>query len=155
MVNIGSDHLTVTLFGHPRPGSPQVDEALGDNRGKISCQICHIGDSQRDHSLPRMTLPPEKCAGIMEIVDTISSILNYTKSKEVWTSAPDITVCEAIRFMSEKNIGALPIVRDATLVGIVSERDYTRKVILKGRSSRETPVEDIMTGEVVTVQPSM
>ena len=90
----------------------------------------------------------------MDIVDPISSILNYKKSKEVWTIAPDLMVLEAIRFMSEKNIGALPVVRDSTLVGIVSERDYTRKVILKGRSSRETPVEAIMTEEVVTVDRS-
>jgi len=91
----------------------------------------------------------------MDIVDTITSILNHKKNREVWTIAPDRTVFEAIQAMSERNIGALPVVEDSKLVGIVSERDYTRKVILKGRSSRETPVGDIMTSEVITVPPTM
>lgn len=91
----------------------------------------------------------------MEIVDTITSILNEKKSRQVWTIRPDATVFEAIELMSSRNVGALPVVRDDKLVGIVSERDYTRKVILKGRSSRETPVSAIMTGEVITVVPSM
>lgn len=91
----------------------------------------------------------------MDIVDTLSSILNYKKTKEVWTIPPDRTVFEAIELMSGKNVGALPVVEGGALVGIVSERDYTRKVILKGRSSRDTPVGDIMTGEVVTADPSM
>ncbi len=91
----------------------------------------------------------------MDIVDSISAILNYKKGKEVWTIAPDCTVFEAIQSMSDRNIGALPVVADGRLVGIVSERDYTRKVILRGRSSRETPVRSIMTEEVVTVPPSM
>lgn len=91
----------------------------------------------------------------MEIVDTITSILNEKKSRKVWTIGPDATVFEAIEMMSSRNVGALPVVRDDQLVGIVSERDYTRKVILKGRSSRETPVSAIMTGEVITVVPSM
>jgi CBS domain-containing protein len=91
----------------------------------------------------------------MEIVDTITSILNEKKSRKVWTIGPDGTVFEAIEMMSSRNVGALPVVRDDQLVGIVSERDYTRKVILKGRSSRETPVSAIMTGEVITVVPSM
>jgi CBS domain-containing protein len=91
----------------------------------------------------------------MEIVDTISSILNYKQVREVWTIGPDQTVFEAIQSMSDKNVGALPVVLGTELVGIVSERDYTRKVILKGRSSRETPVGAIMTEDLVTVPPSM
>ena len=91
----------------------------------------------------------------MEIVDTITSILNEKKSRKVWAISPDATVFEAIEMMSSRNVGALPAVWEDKLVGIVSERDYTRKVILKGRSSRETPVSAIMTGEVITVVPSM
>ena len=91
----------------------------------------------------------------MDIVDTLSAILNHKKSKAVWTIPPDHMVFEAIQLMSGKNIGALPVVRDTVLVGIVSERDYTRKVILKGRSSRDTPVGDIMTEDLVTADPSM
>lgn len=91
----------------------------------------------------------------MEIVDSVNSILNEKKSQRVWTIGPDATVFEAIERMSTRNVGALPVVRDGHLVGIVSERDYTRKVILKGRSSRETPVSSIMTSEVITVSPSI
>lgn len=91
----------------------------------------------------------------MEIVDTLSSLLNHKKCKEVWTISPGETVFSAIEAMSAKNVGALPVVDGPALVGIVSERDYTRKVILKGRSSRETEVSAIMSREVVTVAPSI
>lgn len=91
----------------------------------------------------------------MEIVDSINSILNEKKTREVWTIGPDSTVYEAIEMMSGRNVGALPVTRDGRLIGIVSERDYTRKVILKGRSSRETPVSAIMTEEVISVEPSI
>jgi CBS domain-containing protein len=63
-------------------------------------------------------------------------------------------VSDVIRLMDEKNVGALPVVDKGTLVGIVSERDYTQKVILKGRPSKETPVSDIITRKVLTVTPS-
>ena len=63
-------------------------------------------------------------------------------------------VSDAIRLMDEKNVGALPVVDNKTLVGIVSERDYIRKVIVKERSSKDTPVNDIMTKQVLTVSPS-
>src|SRR3984893_13653961 len=62
-------------------------------------------------------------------------------------------VIDAIQLMSEKNVGALPVVENANLLGVISERDYTRKVILKGKSSKETPVRDIMTVELVTAHP--
>lgn len=91
----------------------------------------------------------------MDIVDTIFSILSRKRDQEVWTISPDSTVFEAIQSMSDNNIGAMPVIKDSKLVGIISERDYTRKVILKGRSSRETPVGEIMTAEVVTVPPSI
>ena len=62
------------------------------------------------------------------------------KPKSVWTIGPEEPVLEAIQVMADKHIGALPVVRDDELVGIVSERDYARKVILLGRSSSDTPV---------------
>jgi CBS domain-containing protein len=62
-------------------------------------------------------------------------------------------VFDAIQLMAEKNVGALPVVEDGKLVGIISERDYTRKVILKGKSSKETPIKDVMTQELLTVHP--
>lgn len=75
------------------------------------------------------------------------------KAKKVWTIGPDEPVLEAIRQMAEKHIGALPVMRGEELVGIVSERDYARKVILKGRSSSETAVGQIMSAPVTTVSP--
>ena len=80
--------------------------------------------------------------------------VNYVlalKSKDVWTISPDAPVLDAIRLMAERGIGALPVVQGAELVGIVSERDYARKVFLLGRSSAETPVRDIMSSPVVTI----
>ena len=84
----------------------------------------------------------------------VSAILAHKKASTVWSIGPNAMVIDAIQLMGEKNVGALPVVDNGTLVGIVSERDYTRKVILKGRFSKETPVSDIMTAQVLTVTPS-
>ena len=89
----------------------------------------------------------------IEISGKVSGILASKKVSTVWSIGPNATVIDAIRFMDEKNVGALPIVDNGKLVGIVSERDYTRKVILKGRSSKDTPVKEIMTKQLVTVNP--
>ena len=74
------------------------------------------------------------------------------KAPEVFAIGPDECVVDAIRLMAEKGIGALVVMRDGKLAGIVSERDYARKVVLQGRASHDTPVRDIMTPEVVTVR---
>ena len=84
----------------------------------------------------------------------VSAILAQKKASTIWSIGPNAMVSDAIQLMGEKNVGALPVVDNGTLVGIVSERDYTRKVILKGRSSKETPVSDIMTAQLLTVTPS-
>ena len=73
------------------------------------------------------------------------------KGKDVWSIDPDVAVLEAIRMMADRRVGALPVMRGTELVGIVSERDYARKVILMGRSSADTPVRDIMTTPVTTI----
>ncbi|MDR6642646.1 CBS domain-containing protein [Luteibacter sp. 1214] len=73
------------------------------------------------------------------------------KGKAVYAVAPDASVYEAIQQMADKNVGALVVIKGSELVGIVSERDYARKVILKDRSSRDTPVAEIMTASVITV----
>jgi len=75
------------------------------------------------------------------------------KSGALCTIGPDARVFESLKLMAEKNIGALLVVENDKLVGIVSERDYARKVILHGKSSHDTPVKDIMTAKVVCVQP--
>ena len=90
----------------------------------------------------------------MEITDKIGSLLIH-KDNNLWTARPQDTVYAAIEKMSEKNVGALPVIDELErLAGIVSERDYTRKVILKGKSSHTTLVEQIMTGDPVTISPS-
>ena len=73
------------------------------------------------------------------------------KGYKMYSAAPDTTVFDAIKLMTEAKVGALLVMEDNKLVGIISERDYTRKVILETKSSRETPVKDIMTSEVLTV----
>ena len=84
---------------------------------------------------------------------TISEILNH-KGSNAWSISPDATVFEAIQLMAEKNVGALLVTAQNKLAGIISERDYTRKVVLKGRSSRETAVKEILSSNVIYVSPS-
>ncbi len=83
---------------------------------------------------------------------TISDILNH-KGTQVWSISPDATVFDAIQLMAEKNIGALLVTQGDRLVGIISERDYTRKVALHGKSSKQTAVKEILSGQVIHVTP--
>jgi CBS domain-containing protein len=84
---------------------------------------------------------------------TVKQILDE-KGREAWTIGPEATVFDALKLMSEKGIGALIIVEKARVAGIMSERDYARKIALVGRVSKETPVRDIMTTQVYGVHPS-
>jgi CBS domain-containing protein len=84
---------------------------------------------------------------------TISDILQH-KGTNAWAISPNATVFEAIQLMADKNVGALLVTEQDKLVGIISERDYTRKVVLKGRSSRETAVKEILSSHVIHVSPS-
>ncbi|MCZ6531169.1 MAG: CBS domain-containing protein [Chloroflexi bacterium] len=73
------------------------------------------------------------------------------KGSEVWSTSPDASVYEALQLLAEKYIGALMVLRDGELAGVVSERDYARKVVLHGKTSMKTPIKEIMTEEVITV----
>jgi len=75
------------------------------------------------------------------------------KGRDIWSIAPDISVYDAMKLMADKEIGSLMVMEGTKLVGIISERDYARKVILQGRSSRTTQVREIMTSRVVYAQP--
>jgi CBS domain-containing protein len=88
----------------------------------------------------------------MKPVDTIDSVLRF-KGRQVWSISPAATVYEAIERMSEKGVGALVVLSEGRLAGIISERDYARKVILKDRSSKRTEVREIMTSPVITAHP--
>ena len=84
----------------------------------------------------------------MEIRDLLNK-----KGKEVYHVSPDATVYEAISKMSEYDVGALLVLEDDKLCGLISERDYRNKVILKGRTSKDTPVGDIMSTKLITITP--
>ncbi|MEH3021727.1 MAG: CBS domain-containing protein [Pseudomonas oryzihabitans] len=84
---------------------------------------------------------------------TVAQLLALKTQQDVYTIAPDAWVLDALRLMADKNVGALPVMREGELVGIISERDYARKVALQGRSSYATPVSEIMTEAVVIVLP--
>ena len=86
------------------------------------------------------------------MVDTIAQVLSR-KGRNIWSITADTTVYDAIELMAEKRIGAVLVVLDTMLVGILSERDYARKVILQGRSSKDTRAWEIMTASPVTVSP--
>jgi len=88
----------------------------------------------------------------MKLVDTISSVLRQ-KGGDIYHVSPRHSVYDAIEMMADKRVGALLVIADDRLVGIISERDYARKVILKGRASKETAVEEIMTSPVFSVSP--
>ena len=83
---------------------------------------------------------------------TIGQLLEV-KGSQVWSIPPDATVYDALRLLAERDIGALLVIEGERLVGILSERDYARKVILKGKSSMGTAVNEIMTGRVIVISP--
>ena len=88
----------------------------------------------------------------MRVSDPVSSILRK-KGTEIWSLPSDATVYSAVEIMAKKHVGALLVIDDGRLVGIISERDYARKVILMGRASKDTFVREIMTTSLVTITP--
>ena len=88
----------------------------------------------------------------MDVSGNIGAILNQ-KGGEIFSVSPEATVFDAVSLLSEKNIGAVLVMNGDKLVGLLSERDYTRKVMLRGKRSRETTVAEIMSTDLKTVQP--
>ena len=85
---------------------------------------------------------------------TVQQVLNQKQTNEIWHIRPDNTVYEAIQMMATKKVGALLVMKGVALKGIISERDYAREVILKGHSSTDTRVDDIMSSNVISVSSS-
>jgi len=88
----------------------------------------------------------------MDVSGTIDAILSQ-KGSEIFSVSPDTTVYDAIELMAQRNVGALIVVENGMLIGLLSERDYTRKITLRGKRSRETPVREIMSTNLATVTP--
>lgn len=84
---------------------------------------------------------------------TVNRVLE-SKGNKVWTIGPEDTVLDALKEMAEAGVGALVVVKDGGVVGMFSERDYARKVILKGKASKDTPVRDVMSEKVYYVSPT-
>ena len=84
---------------------------------------------------------------------SVAQVLRSKPGQTVETVAPSTSVFEAVKRMAEKNIGALLVLEDQKIAGIITERDYARKIVLMGRSSKETPVRDIMSSPVMYVRP--
>lgn len=89
----------------------------------------------------------------MTTITTVNRILE-SKGSDVWTVSPNDTVLDALKTMAERGVGALVVVDGEAVVGMFSERDYARKVVLKGKASKDTPVREIMSSKVYYVQPS-
>jgi len=88
----------------------------------------------------------------MELLDAVESVLGK-KKKGIYTISPDASVYDALVLMAEKEVGALLVMRGNDLVGVISERDYARKIALMGRSSKETDVSEVMSSPPMTVSP--
>jgi len=84
---------------------------------------------------------------------TAAQVLKSKAEKTIHTTTPTASVFDAVKLMAEKNVGSLLVMEGKTVVGLVTERDYARKIILMARSSKETPVRDIMTSQVMYVRP--
>jgi len=84
---------------------------------------------------------------------TATQILKSKPDKSVYSTTPSSSVFDAVKLMAEKNVGALVVMEGGAIVGVITERDYARKIVLLARSSKETPVREIMTSPVMYVQP--
>ncbi|SPE50675.1 Putative signal transduction protein with CBS domains (modular protein) [Verrucomicrobia bacterium] len=127
--------------------------ATAENQGRC----CGVGPAKPRVRFPLALQPSQSIKSAMHPSGTIGEILHHkglSKGAHVWSISPNATVFEALQLMSDKDIGALLVLEADKLVGIISERDYSRKIVLKGKSSRDTPVKEILSGQVIQVTPS-
>jgi CBS domain-containing protein len=89
----------------------------------------------------------------MTVDDPVSLVLGRKNSSDIWFVSPLETVYSALKMMADKDVGALLVMENDQLAGVVSERDYARKVVLLGRGSKETPVREIMNSSPITIRP--
>src|ERR1035437_6933409 len=144
------------LPGQADPFCPRVSlDRAGPNHSLYSSSWIRPSDHLQSFRLPF----PTRGAYITNrritedsFMHTVKELLRE-KGSEVWTIAPRVTVYEALELMAGKNIGALVAVEDGNVVGMFTERDYARKVILKGRSSKTTTVSELMVTDVLYVSP--
>jgi CBS domain-containing protein len=119
-------------------------------RGSVNKSVQDAVRRARIYDRARISADSSGAGGVMRLVKHLLE----GKEDAIFAIAPNSPVLDAIRLMAEKSVGALVVMDEQKLAGIVSERDYARKVILKGRSSKDTPVSEIMSSPVLTVAPS-
>jgi signal-transduction protein with cAMP-binding, CBS, and nucleotidyltransferase domain len=115
------------------------------------CGVLCRWHASRQRGRARLRFPIDPLRERSAPMTTVGSLLD-AKGRDLWSIAPDASVYEAIELMAAKNIGVLLVLEEQTLVGVVSERDYARKIILQGRSSKDTQVKEIMTEKVFCVE---
>ena len=168
-IAIGSRAGQAEHFVIINPGMPRHD-AVGftgskENGGECINDCRHIPSfasrpvagkqihfNEDDNLLVLFGEPSDNSFKLMKTTFPVSSLL-HQKNVTLWSVTPETTVFDAIRLMAEKNIGALPVLSEGRLLGIFTERDYTRKIALQGKSSRATQVSAVVTEKVLTVAP--